>query len=89
MAIVTLDEKQFKVLLKEALVEFFEERQDTFSAILAEALEDIGLTNAMREAEGSRTVNKQQISEFFRSSPLAKVDLDLERDKSLPRDGLQ
>jgi prevent-host-death family protein len=26
-----------------------------------------------------------KLSEFFRASPLAKVDLDLKRDKSLPR----
>ena len=26
-----------------------------------------------------------KLSEFFRASPLSKVDLDLKRDKSLPR----
>lgn len=29
-----------------------------------------------------------KFSEFFRSSPLAGVDLDLTRDKSLPREGV-
>jgi antitoxin Phd len=30
-----------------------------------------------------------KLSDFFRASPLAGVDLDLTRDKSLPREGLE
>ena len=52
MTNITLDEKQFKTLLKEALIELFEERQDLFSSIVIEALEDIGLANAIRRAQG-------------------------------------
>jgi len=29
--------------------------------------------------------SQTKLSEFFRASPLTKVDLDLKRDKSLPR----
>jgi len=29
-----------------------------------------------------------KLSEFFRSSPLSGADLDLSRDKSLPREGI-
>ena len=49
MTTVSLDEKQFKILLKQTLIELFDERRDIFSAIVAEALEDIGLANAIRE----------------------------------------
>ncbi len=30
-----------------------------------------------------------KLSDFFRASPLAGVDLDLSRDKSLPREGIE
>lgn len=30
--------------------------------------------------------SQSKLSEFFRASPLTKVDLDLRRDKSLPRE---
>ena len=61
MTTVTLDEKQFKVLLKEALAELFEERQDIFSAIVAEAIEDTGLANAIREGRKNDFVSKEEI----------------------------
>jgi len=58
---ITLDEKQFKLLLKETLVELFEERSDIFSAIFVEALEDIGLANAIREGRKNDFVSKEEI----------------------------
>lgn len=61
MTTVTLDEKQFKVLLKEALAELFEERQDIFSAIVAEAIEDTGLANAIREGRKNDFMSKEEI----------------------------
>jgi hypothetical protein len=61
MTIASLDEKQFKVLLKEALVELFEERQEFFAAIVVEAIEDIGLANAIREGRKNDFVNKEAI----------------------------
>jgi hypothetical protein len=61
MATVSLDEKQFKDLLKQTLVELFEERQDIFSAIVAEALEDIGLANAIREGRKNDFMSREEI----------------------------
>ena len=61
MATVSLDEKQFKALLKQTLIELFEERQDLFSAIVIEALEDVGLVNAMHEAEDSEAVSEEEV----------------------------
>jgi len=58
---VTLDEKQFKILLKEALTELFEERQELFSSIVAEALEEIGLANAIREGRKNDFVSRKEI----------------------------
>ena len=61
MSNVSLDEKQFKLLLKETLIELFEERSDIFSAIVVEALEDIGLANAIREGRKDDFVSKEEI----------------------------
>jgi hypothetical protein len=61
MTMISLDEEQFKNLLKETLVELFEERQDLFSAIVAEAIEDIGLVNAIREGRKNDFVDREEI----------------------------
>jgi hypothetical protein len=61
MATISLDEEQFKNLLKETLVELFEERQDLFAAMVAEAMEDIGLANAIRVGRRNDFVDKERI----------------------------
>lgn len=61
MATISLDEEQFKNLLKETLVELFEERQELFSAIVAEAMEEIGLANAILEGRKNDFVDKERI----------------------------
>jgi len=61
MTTVSLDEKQFKILLKQTLIELFEERHELFSAIVAEALEDIGLANAIREGRKNDFMSEEEI----------------------------
>ena len=61
MAMISLAEEQFKNLLKETLIELFEERQDLFSAIVAEAIEDIGLANAIHEGRRNDFVERERI----------------------------
>ena len=65
MATVSLDEKQFKILLKQTLIELFDERRDIFSAIVAEALEDIGLANAIREGRKNDFMSKEEIQSIL------------------------
>ncbi|MBM3125622.1 MAG: hypothetical protein FJZ87_11235 [Chloroflexi bacterium] len=66
MTTVTLDENQFKSLLKEALTEILEERQDLLSTIVMEALEDIGLANAIREGRQSDYVSRKEIDALLK-----------------------
>ncbi len=66
MTNVTLDEKKFKTLLKETLIELFEERQDLFSSIIIEALEDIGLANAIREGREDDFVGREEIDSILK-----------------------
>jgi hypothetical protein len=62
---ISLDEEQFKNLLKETLVELFEERRDLFSAIVAEAMEDFGLGHAIREGRKSNYVDRERIDSIL------------------------
>ena len=61
MSTVTLDEEQFKILLKQTLVELFEERRDVFSAIVVEALEKLGLAHAIRDGRREDYVNEEAV----------------------------
>jgi len=56
-----LDDAKLKSLLKETLVELLEERREEFSELLLEALEDLALSQAIREGEGSGFVDKKEI----------------------------
>lgn len=57
----SVDEAIIKTLFKEALVEVIEENQDLISSILVDALEDIGLSNAIEEGEKSTKVSREEV----------------------------
>jgi hypothetical protein len=61
LAIASVEEERLKDLLKSALVEVLEERRDLVLDLLEEALEDIGMTRAIEEAEGSDMVGEDEI----------------------------
>jgi len=56
-----LEDAKLKALLKESLIELLEERREEFSELLLEALEDMALSRAIREGEGTGLVDKQEI----------------------------
>jgi hypothetical protein len=55
------DETRLKQLLKEALVEVLEQRREWFSALMAEALEDVALVQAIKEGETTEVVSRDEI----------------------------
>lgn len=57
----SLNDAKLKALLKETLVELLEERREEFSELLLEALEDLALSQAIREGEGTGLVDKKEI----------------------------
>ncbi|MBI3153327.1 MAG: hypothetical protein HYZ21_14420 [Chloroflexi bacterium] len=65
MSTVTLDEKQFKKLLKQTLLELFEERRDVFSAIVVEALEELSLAHAIREGRREEYIREEEIQSIL------------------------
>jgi len=61
MTILSLEDKHTKDLMKQALLELFEERRDLFYELFEELFEDKGLANAMKEGENSGIVGEKEV----------------------------
>jgi len=61
MSTLTAQDKHLKDLLKQAMLELLEERRDLFSEIFAEAIEDAGLVNAIKEGQAGYNVSKDDV----------------------------
>jgi len=55
------NDARLKDLLKQAVLELLEERRDLFSEIVAEAMEEAGLVNAIREGQFTYIVSKREV----------------------------
>ena len=66
MSTMALDDKHMKELLKQALVELLQERRDLFADLFEEIIEDVGLVNAIREAENDYTVSEDEVMKTLR-----------------------
>ena len=56
-----LEERRIKLLLKDAVAEVLEERQDLLREALQESLEEIGLLRAIQEGEKSPLASRKKI----------------------------
>ena len=56
-----LEERRIKILLKDAVVEVFEERRDLLREALQESLEDMAMLKAIRAGEKSRLTSRKRI----------------------------
>ncbi len=59
---LTLNEMQAKSLLKEVVLELVQEKRDWFFEVMVEALEEIGLANAIQEGRRNEFVDERQIT---------------------------
>jgi hypothetical protein len=66
MTTLSLDDQHTKDLIKQALLELFQERRELFYDLFEEILEDVGLANAMREGENSKIVTEQEVMKALR-----------------------
>ncbi len=58
----TIDKTQTKELLKEVVLELIAEKRGEFYEIIVEAMEEIGLAQAIREGRRDEFVSEEQIS---------------------------
>jgi len=63
---LSLSEEKTKLMLKEVFSELLEEKRDLFTAIMMEAIEEIGLANAIREGRQSEFVSEDQVLAILR-----------------------
>ncbi len=68
MTISTLDEARIKELFKQAMIELFQEEKGLFSGLFADAVEDIGLVNAIKEEENSESVSREEVFQILEGS---------------------
>ncbi len=61
MAQVSIDEDKLRALLKETLAEVIEQKKDLFHKIIADAIEDIAITNAIKEGESTEFISKTEV----------------------------
>jgi DNA-binding transcriptional ArsR family regulator len=61
MTTLSANDAHLKDLLKQAMLELLEERRDLFSEIFAEAIEEAGLVNAIREGQSTYAVSKKEV----------------------------
>lgn len=58
---LTLSDEKTKELLTEALVEMIQQKREVFYEIVVEALEDVGLANAIIEGRQDEFVSEDKI----------------------------
>lgn len=63
---LTISEQQAKALLKEILVELIQEKRGLFFEVMLEAMEEIGLANAIREGRQDEFVSEAEILAILR-----------------------
>jgi hypothetical protein len=56
-----IEERRIKTLLKDALVEVLEERQDLLREALQDTLEDVAMVRAIQSGEGSPLATRKKI----------------------------
>jgi len=63
MRATAIDDKKLKAIVKQALIELLEEKNEVLFDALTEAIEDIGLAKAIKEGQTSPLVDEARIFE--------------------------
>lgn len=69
MAVVHLDDGRIKEIFKQAILEVLQERKDLLHDAFAEAIEDIALTNAIRDGEATGSATREEVFQALEGSP--------------------
>ena len=63
----SINQKQLKDIIKTALVEVLEERQDLLHDAIEEAIEDVAFIRAIKEGESTKLVNRKEVFKLLES----------------------
>jgi hypothetical protein len=67
MSPITLESNQIKAVIKEAILELFQENREIVTDALTEIMEDIALERAMAVAEDSELVSREEVFKILES----------------------
>ena len=62
---LTINDEKTKELLTEVLVEMIQQKREVFYEIILEALEDVGLANAIVEGRQNKFVSEKTITKLI------------------------
>jgi hypothetical protein len=65
MSEMTINQEQFKEILKSAIVELIRDNREEVSEFLAEIIEDIAMERAIAEGETTELVNRDSIFQIL------------------------
>ncbi|MCZ7673452.1 MAG: hypothetical protein M5U34_43210 [Chloroflexi bacterium] len=65
---LTMEDQQLKDILKQALLELMEERQELFQQILTEVLEETNMVSAIQEGLKSEDISRDDIFQILEVS---------------------
>ena len=63
---LTINETQTRAMVKEVLMELFQEKRDLLFEVMLEVIEEIGLANAIREGRKNQFVSEEEIFAILR-----------------------
>jgi len=69
MSSITIDSSQLKTLLKQALIELLQEKDETLYDALAELVEEVGLVRAIQEGQDSGPIDRAQVLKALERKP--------------------
>ena len=65
---LTMEDQQLKDMLKQAMLELMEERQELFQQILTEILEETNMVSAIQEGLKSEDISRDEIFQILEVS---------------------
>jgi len=63
---LTVDEGKIKQLMKEAVIESLQEQKSIFHDLIVEAIEEIALTNAIRQGADTESVSRKEVFDLLK-----------------------
>jgi len=62
---LTVNEDKMKELLTDIMINMIQQRKDIFYEMIVEAIEDVGLVNAIREGRKNKFVEEKRIMDIL------------------------